>query len=197
MAYVIKSNKSEVTLPYLPKECSLKDGTKVLLDYYHGETDELQVHDIMRHIVNEEGNSYPQEDLSNVEDFRAYYLTHEVFVCRDPSSGVVLGSFYVKPNFPGRCSHICNAGFAVKKEARGKGVASLMVENYLQIARDLGYQASFFNLVFVNNTASIRLWEKFKFQEIGTIPKAGNLKGIGYTDAKQFYYDLTKLEKKT
>ena len=30
------------------------------------------------------------------------------------------------------------------------------------------------------------------FQEIGIVPKAGKLKGIGYTDAIQFYYDLTK-----
>ena len=195
MAYVIKSKRSEVTLPYIPKEAVLRDGNKVLIDYYNGETDEAQVHEIMRYIVNEEGNSYPQDDLSNVEDFRAYYLTHEVFVCRDPVSGHVLGSFYVKPNFPGRCSHICNAGFGVKTEARGKGVASLMVENYLQIARDLGYKASFFNLVFVNNKASLRLWERFKFQEIGTIPNAGYLKEIGYTDAKQFYYDLTRLDK--
>ena len=195
MAYVIKSKKSEITLPYLPKKSVLKDGTNVLIDYFDSQTDEAQIHDIMRYIVNEEGNSYPQEDLSNIEDFRAYYLTHEVFVCRDPSSGLVLGSFYVKPNFPGRCSHICNAGFAVKKAARGKGVASVMVENYLQIARDLGYKASFFNLVFVNNKASVRLWEKFKFQNIGTIPNAGNLKGIGYTDARQFYYDLTIINK--
>ena len=195
MAYVIKSKKSEITLPYLPKKGVLKDGTNVLIDKFISQFDEAQIHDIMRYIVNEEGNSYPQEDLSNIEDFRAYYLTHEVFVCRDPSSGLVLGSFYVKPNFPGRCSHICNAGFAVKKEARGKGVASVMVENYLQIARDLGYKASFFNLVFVNNKASVRLWEKFKFQNIGTIPNAGNLKGIGYTDARQFYYDLTSINK--
>ena len=32
-------------------------------------------------------------------------------------------------------------------------------------------------------------------QYIETIPNAGNLKGIGYTDAKQFYYDLTSINK--
>ena len=72
----------------------------ILIDKFISQFDEAQIHDIMRYIVNEEGNSYPQEDLSNIEDFRAYYLTHEVFVCRDPSSGLVLGCFYVKPNFP-------------------------------------------------------------------------------------------------
>ena len=157
MAYVIAGKKSEIVLPYIPTEGVLKDGTKVITDYYKSETDEAQVHEIIRYIVNEEGNSYPQEDMSNIEDFRAYYLSHEVFVCRDSATGLVLGSFYVKPNFPGRCSHICNAGFAVKRESRRKGVATILVKNYLEIARDLGYKASFFNLVFVNNQASVRL----------------------------------------
>lgn len=191
MAYHIKSKKSSVDLPYLPKAGKLKDGTDVILDKYDDKHEE-EVHEILRYIVNEEGDSYPQEDMTTVEDFRAYYLTHDVFVCLDKVSGEVLGAFYIKPNFPGRCSHICNAGFIVKVSARGRGIGSFMVENYLQLAKDLGYRASFFNLVFVSNEASIRLWRKFGFTEIGRVPNAGNLKGIGYTDALQFYYDLTK-----
>ncbi|XP_060068568.1 uncharacterized protein LOC132548707 [Ylistrum balloti] len=195
MAYVIKKKKSDVVLPYLPLKGQLKDGRKVILDYYKDE-DEAQVHAIMKYIVNEEGNSYPQEDLANVDDFRSYYLSHDVFVCRDVNTAEVLGSFYVKPNFPGRCSHICNAGFAVLKSARGLGVGKFMVGHYLQISRDLGYQASFFNLVFVSNEVSVKLWRSMGFTEIGRVPNAGNLKGRGYTDALQFYYDLTNIEKK-
>ncbi|OWF37166.1 L-azetidine-2-carboxylic acid acetyltransferase-like [Mizuhopecten yessoensis] len=195
MAYVIKKTKSDVVLPYLPAEGQLKDGRKVILDYYKDE-DEAQVHAIMTYIVNEEGDSYPQEDLADVEDFRAYYLSHDVFVCRDVTSGEVIGSFYVKPNFPGRSSHICNAGFAVSKSSRGQGAGKFMVGHYLQIARDLGYQASFFNLVFVSNETSVKLWRSMGFTEIGRVPNAGNLKGRGFTDALQFYYDLTKIEKK-
>ncbi|XP_045163647.1 uncharacterized protein LOC123527971 [Mercenaria mercenaria] len=191
MAYHIKSKKSEVNLEYLPKTATIKDGTEVVLDVYE-EKHEKEVHEILRYIVNEEGDSYPQEDMTSIEDFRAYYLTHDVYVCLDKETQEVLGAFYIKPNFPGRCSHICNAGFIVKKAARGRGVATFMVENYLQIARDLGYRASFFNLVFVTNETSIRLWRKFGFTEIGRVPNAGNLKGKGYTDALQFYYDLTK-----
>ncbi|XP_060577637.1 uncharacterized protein LOC132734801 [Ruditapes philippinarum] len=148
--------------------------------------------EILRYIVNEEGDSYPQEDMTSVEDFRAYYLTHDVYVCYDKQTQEVLGAFYIKPNFPGRCSHNCNAGFIVKKSARGRGVGSFMVENYLKIARDLGYRASFFNLVFVTNETSVKMWRKFGFTEIGRVPNAGNLKGRGYTDAIQFHYDLTK-----
>ena len=74
MAYVIASKKSEVILPYIPNQSVLRDGTKVLIDYYKSDIDESQVHQIMKYVVNEEGNSYPQEDLSNVEDFRAYWF---------------------------------------------------------------------------------------------------------------------------
>ena len=41
---------------------------------------------------------------------QGYFLSHAAFVVRDVASGAVLGAFYVKPNFPGRCSHICNGG---------------------------------------------------------------------------------------
>lgn len=51
--------------------------------------------------------------------------------------GRCLGSFYVKPNYPGRSSHCCNAGFVVGEEARGKGVGMRMGEMYLEWAREL------------------------------------------------------------
>lgn len=45
-----------------------------------------------------------------------------------------LGSFYVKPNYPGRSSHVCNGGFLVTEAARNKGVGRLMGEGYLEWA---------------------------------------------------------------
>ena len=33
-----------------------------------------------------------------------------------------LGSFYIKPNYPGRSSHVCNGGFLVTDGARNRGV---------------------------------------------------------------------------
>ena len=45
-----------------------------------------------------------------------------------------LGSFYVKPNYPGRSSHVCNGGFVVTDVSRNRGVGRLMGECYLQWA---------------------------------------------------------------
>ena len=50
---------------------------------------------------------------------------------------VCLGSFYVKPNYPGRSSHVCNGGFLVTDNERNKGVGRLMGEGYLEWAPKL------------------------------------------------------------
>lgn len=59
----------------------------------------------------------------------------------------VWGAFYIKPNFPGRCSHVCNGGFITDTRRRRRGVARLMGQAFLRLAKDLGYKASYFNLV--------------------------------------------------
>jgi hypothetical protein len=54
---------------------------------------------------------------------------------------VCLGSFYIKPNYPGRSSHVCNGGFLVTDAARNRGVGRLMGEGYLEWAPKLvGYE---------------------------------------------------------
>ncbi len=54
-----------------------------------------------------------------------------------------LGSFYIKPNYPGRSSHVCNGGFLVTDGARNRGVGRLMGEGYLEWAPRLVGLASF------------------------------------------------------
>lgn len=66
----------------------------------------------------------------------------------------VWGAFYIKPNFPGRCSHVCNGGFITDPRRRRRGVARLMGHAFLRFAKDLGYKASYFNLVSVAFFAS-------------------------------------------
>ena len=121
------------------------------------------------------------------------FLDFSTFVCKNSVSGDILGAFYIKPNFHGRSSHICNTGFIVNKSARGIGVGSFMMRPFLQIARDIGYLAVMNNLVYVTNSASVNLWRKFDFTEIGRIPNAGDLKGYGHVDAIIFHYDLRKI----
>ncbi|KAL8730070.1 MAG: hypothetical protein Q9181_004784 [Wetmoreana brouardii] len=89
---------------------------------------------------------------------------------------VCLGSFYIKPNYPGRSSHVCNGGFLVTEAARNRGVGRLMGEGYLEWAPKLGYTYSVFNLVYETNVASCRIWDALGFKRVGRIKGCGNLR---------------------
>lgn len=70
-----------------------------------------------------------------------------------------LGTFYVKPNYPGRSSHICNGGFIVTDAARNRGVGRLMGEGYLEWAPKL---VSVFYFVFSHSVQISRLEKEKK-----------------------------------
>ncbi|KAL4957042.1 GNAT family acetyltransferase [Aspergillus filifer] len=86
-----------------------------------------------------------------------------------------LGTFYIKPNYPGRCSHVCNAGFLTTSAARNQGVGMVMGKAYLHYAPLLGYKYSVFNLVFENNVASVKIWDRLGFSVIGRVPRCARL----------------------
>merc|ERR1712110_502555 len=124
-------------IPYLPIHAKLNKNDEITLDLFNQSTDEPSVHRILKIICNDEGNSYPFLDMSTIEQFRGYYTTHDTFVAK--INGEVVGAFYVKPNFPGRSDHICNGGFIVAPEHRGKRVATFLAYHFRFLARDLGY----------------------------------------------------------
>eukprot|EP01135_Chromosphaera_perkinsii_P001848 Nk52_evm27s211 gene=Nk52_evmTU27s211 len=154
----------------------------------------------------QEGNAYPQEFEVDYQGFLDYYLCNDAFVLlrrREksvPGGGVVaeenmcqyraedvVGCFYIKPNFPGRCSHICNGGFLVEPGCRRQGAGMIITKCFTLLAPALGYRASFFNLVFENNPGSYTLWEKNGFQMVGIVPQALRDKTGKYVDARQYY----------
>ncbi|KAL7905648.1 hypothetical protein GGI35DRAFT_471535 [Trichoderma velutinum] len=87
-----------------------------------------------------------------------------------------LGSFYIRPNYPGRSSHVCNGGFLVTDASRNRGAGRLMGEAYIDWAPRLGYTYSVFNLVYETNVASCKIWDALGFKRIGRVKGCGNLK---------------------
>ncbi|CEJ91967.1 Putative Histone acetyltransferase spt10 [[Torrubiella] hemipterigena] len=87
-----------------------------------------------------------------------------------------LGSFFIKPNYPGRSSHVCNGGLLVTDASRNRGVGRLMGESYIDFAPRLGYTYSVFNCVYETNVASCKIWDALGFKRIGRIKGCGNLK---------------------
>ena len=186
---VSASTAPPMALTSVPLAAALADGTRVVLDRCTpGDVDAVMA--ILNAVI-VEGTTYPIEAVLTRDEFVAYFMSHDNFTLKVEATGEVVGSFHVKPNFPGRCSHVCNGGFVVAEAFRGKGAGRVMGAAYLPIAAELGYRMSMFNLVYVTNTASVRLWDSLGFTRLATVPKVGRLKGLGYVDAIQFIYDLT------
>src|SRR5262245_26601093 len=105
-------------------------------------------------------------------------------------AGQVLGTCFVRPNQPGRGSHVANAGFMTAPGARGKGVGRAMGEYILAEARRLGFTAMQFNFVVSSNAAAVALWKELGFAIIGTIPRGFRHKTLGPVDVFVMYRDL-------
>ncbi|KAF4512050.1 hypothetical protein G6O67_001235 [Ophiocordyceps sinensis] len=137
----------------------------------------------------EGGDTYPMMDPFGAEGFADYWFqsfgavmllgglegTGDVVEGRDWAKEC-LGSFFIKPNYPGRSSHVCNASFIVTDGSRNRGVGRLMGEAYLDWAPRLGYTYSVFNLVYETNVASCRIWDALGFKRIGRVRACGNLR---------------------
>ncbi|KAK4177390.1 hypothetical protein QBC36DRAFT_371744 [Triangularia setosa] len=137
----------------------------------------------------EGGDTYPMMEPMPFDKFAAYWFQNfaGIMLLGNIESAVdvvegkdwskeCLGTFYIKPNYPGRSSHICNAGFIVTDASRNRGVGRLMGETYLEWAPQLGYKYSVFNLVYETNVASCKIWDALGFKRIGRVKGAGNLK---------------------
>ena len=102
-------------------------------------------------------------------------------------NGHILGTYYLKTNQAGPGNHVCNCGYMVSSEARGRGLATSMCEHSQEMAKQLGYKAMQFNFVASTNEGAVRLWEKLGFETVGTLPKAFNHPAKGYVDALVMY----------
>mmetsp|Transcript_8785 Transcript_8785/g.12221 ORF Transcript_8785/g.12221 Transcript_8785/m.12221 type:complete len:231 (+) Transcript_8785:150-842(+) len=177
---------------YLPLETTLsRTGDQISIGPFETVDDIAIGRDLMNQVI-VEGKSWPFDKIfEDTQSFEGYFLSHAAFVVKSKDNNQILGCFYIKPNFPGRCSHICNGGFITTPKWRGKGVGRLMAVTFLHFAKLLGYRASYFNLVFASNKASVALWDSLGFERVASIPLCANLSGLDYLDtAYGYYFDL-------
>ena len=192
-------------LTWLPYRTTLFNGQCIEIGPFR--ESEWEVGRILMNSVISEGKSWPfEEEFQTLDSYRGYFLSHTALVARtvvghnddndesQSSQQEVLGCFYIKPNYPGRCSHICNGGFITSPNYRNRGVAKVMGRCFLRAARDLGYKSAYFNLVFKSNKASIALWESLGFERVAVLEKAARLEGVkGLDTAYGYRYDLETL----
>ena len=141
---------------------------------------------IFQHIFSAgETYAYPLE-TSKEEAFQIWMeQPHKTFVCVKQQH--IFGTYYLKPNNPGQGSHVCNCGYMVSPNARGKGLATLMCEHSQKAAKELDYKAMQFNLVVISNEQAILLWTRLGFETVGRINKAFLHPKLGYVDALLMY----------
>mmetsp|Transcript_26579 Transcript_26579/g.37960 ORF Transcript_26579/g.37960 Transcript_26579/m.37960 type:complete len:280 (+) Transcript_26579:90-929(+) len=205
-------HNSHLISDVIPFQATLVDGRRVEVDYFRRVEDDIEEDEYyagmaLMNLIIREGRSWPfDQEFESIDDWRGYFLSHTAFVVRainngmDSSkkhssrSGEILGCFYVKPNFPGRCSHVCNGGFITAPRFRRLGVGRLMGRAFLRVAKDLGYKSSYFNLVFKSNVGSVLMWESLGFERVAVLENAASLEGMDELDTAYGYrYDLDKL----
>lgn len=104
--------------------------------------------------------------------------------------GVVLGTYYLRPNQQGPGDHICNCGYIVAESARGQGAATNMCRHSQQEAVEKGFAGMQYNLVASTNQGAVRVWQREGFEIVGTIPRAFRHPRHGLVDAYVMYKDL-------
>ncbi len=122
-------------------------------------------------LVVEEGGAFPTEPPASDEDFERAWMRGKTAVLVARTGGRLVGSYHLLPNYPGRASHIANAGYMVHPDFRGRGIGRMLVEHSIVQAPRHGFDALMFNLVFESNPAR-RLYERLGFEPVGRVPEA-------------------------
>jgi GNAT superfamily N-acetyltransferase len=86
--------------------------------------------------------------------------------------GRVLGTAAMATNRPGPGSHVSTASFMVAAGARGRGVGTRLCQYALDWAKARGYAGMQFNAVVETNQDAVRLYQRFGFEIVGTVPGA-------------------------
>lgn len=129
-------------------------------------------------------------DITEEQAHQVWIKKPEIAFIAVGKDSEILGTYYIKPNQPTLGAHVCNCGYIVSEQARGRGIATAMCEHSQSEARTRGYRAMQYNLVVSTNEVAVQLWEKLGFEIIGTLPKSFRHTRLGYVDAHVMYKQL-------
>ena len=111
-------------------------------------------------------------------------------IAYDDETGEVVGMYILHPNNVGRCGHICNASYAVRRDLRGNRIGETLVTHCLKTAKEMRFKIMQFNAVVRSNTYALRLYKKLGFVQLGVIPEGFRMKDGHYEDIIPHYYVL-------
>lgn len=141
--------------------------------------------------VVEDGVAFPQEECLTLESGDEFFASQTFCgVAEDVDTSKVYGLYILHPNNVGRCGHICNASYAVDRDARGLHIGEKLVSHCLQQGKEEGYGVLQFNAVVATNVHARHLYERLGFQQLGVIPKGFRMKDGHYEDICPYYHEL-------
>lgn len=138
-----------------------------------------------------DGIAFPQMETLSPESGWTFFQSQSFTgVAIDSSSKEPVGLYILHPNNVGRCGHICNASYAVKKDQRGKGIGEFLVKDCLKKAKELDFKILQFNAVVATNKPALNLYKKLGFTQLGIIPKGFLSIDNTYQDIIPHYIEL-------
>lgn len=150
------------------------------------EEDLPEMTEIWNEVV-KDGVAFPQETVLDGETAAAFFKEQTYNGVAADKNGKILGLYILHPNNVGRCGHICNASYAVKKGRRGMGIGRKLVEDSLAQGKAQGFGVLQFNAVVASNKGARRLYESLGFVGLGIIPGGFRMDGGAYEDICPYY----------
>ena len=138
-----------------------------------------------------DGNAFPQ-DTEMTADAANHLFLEQTYTgsAEDTETHEILGLYILHPNNVGRCGHICNASYAVRKNIRGLYIGEKLVLDCLKMAKEKQFRILQFNAVVATNTHALHLYERIGFKKLGTIPGGFRMPDGTYEDIIPHYYLL-------
>ncbi len=137
-----------------------------------------------------EGTTYAPDEGTLEADFLRDFFGRGGEQWLADTDGAVVGAYTLRPNQPGRGSHIATASYGVESQFRGSGVGRAMGKHSIERARASGYQALQFNFVVSTNTGAVRLWKDLGFEVLAALPGAYQHRQLGRVDAYLMWLGL-------
>lgn len=152
--------------------------------------DVLEAINIWNEVV-KEGIAFPQEDCLNEISGDTFFKSQTYTgIAYNEENDEIVGLYILHPNNVGRCGHICNASFSVKKNMRGMCIGEKLVQDCKAQAKQQGFRILQFNAVVKTNDAALHLYEKLGFEKLGTIPGGFRMNDGIYEDIVPHYCEL-------
>ena len=140
--------------------------------------------------VAKSGDVFAYDETTTEETARKLWFDPPAVCFVAEVDGEFAGTYYVRPNQPGRGNHVANAGYMVAAAFRGRGLSVTMCQHSIETAKRLGFSAMQFNFVVSTNVAAVRAWTQCGFAVVGKLPAAYRHKEQGLVDVLVMFRGL-------